>query len=74
MAVNPMALLKMKDRMKLFQQDHPKIRSFFRTLREHALTEGTVLEMKAVTPDGKEYTANIRLTANDVETIRSILK
>ncbi len=74
MAINPMALLKMKERMSMFQQEHPKIRPFFQTLKEKALVPGTVFEMTATTPDGKSYTANFRLTENDIETIRSLMK
>ncbi len=74
MAINPMALLKMKDRLAAFHQDHPKIRPFFHTLNEKALIPGTIMEMKATTPDGKVYTANFRLTENDIETIRSVIK
>ena len=70
MAINPKTLLKLKERFRIFQQDHPKIVPFFRMLNEKALVEGTVLELKATTPDGQEYAANIRLTANDIETIR----
>ena len=51
-----------------------KIRPFFQTLKEKALVPGTVFEMTATTPDGKSYTANFRLTENDIETIRSLMK
>ena len=74
MAINPMALMKMKERFKLFNADHPKVRPFFRTLHDRALTEGTILELKATTPDGQEYVSNIRLNANDIETLRILIK
>ena len=74
MALNPMALLKMKERMSVFQREHPKIRPFFHTLNEKALVPGTIMEMKATTPDGKVYTANFRMTENDIETIRGLIK
>ncbi len=74
MAINPMALMKMKERLKLFNTDHPKVRPFFRTLHDKALTEGTILELKATTPDGQEYVSNIRLNANDIETLRILIK
>lgn len=74
MAINPMALMKMKDRLKVFKQDHPKVGPFFQVLHDNAIMEGTVLELKATTPDGKEYVSNIRLTPNDVETLRTIIR
>ena len=70
MAINPMALMKIRSRMNIFRQDHPKIGPFFQMLKDGAVVEGAVYELKVTTPDGKDYTANIRLTANDVETIQ----
>jgi hypothetical protein len=72
MNINPMALLKYRERLELFRSDHPRMEPFFHILREQTLIEGTVYEMKATTPDGKSYVANIRLTANDIETIRML--
>ena len=63
-------LMKLRQRIDLFNSDHPKIGNFLRTLKSNAITEGTVIEVKVTTPDGKEYESNMRLTANDVETIR----
>jgi hypothetical protein len=44
-----------------------------RRLRDSGLEEGTILELSAEKPDGTKMTGNIRLTANDVETIRMLL-
>ena len=65
MALNPMALLKMKDRLKMFNP-------FFHMVKEQGLPEGSVLEMKVKLPDGREHVTNIRLTENDIETLRMI--
>jgi len=72
MSINPMALLKYRERLDLFRADHPRVEPFFQALREQTLIEGSVYEMKATTPDGKEFVANIRLTANDIETIQML--
>ena len=74
MAMNPMQLLKLKDRLNLFRQDHPKVSPFFHRLREEGMPVGTVLELKATLPDGKEYVTSIRLTENDAETLRILGK
>ena len=74
MAINPLSLMKLKDRLHLFRQEHPKVGPFFSMLREHAVAEGSVVELKVTTPEGEEYVTNIRLTANDVETIRLLRK
>ena len=72
MALNPMALLKMKDRLRVFNEEHPRVHPFFHMVREQGLPVGSVLEMKVKLPDGKEHVTNIRLTENDIETIRMI--
>ena len=53
--------------------EHQKAIPFMRRLRDSGLEEGTILELSAEKPDGTKMTGNIRLTANDVETIRMLL-
>ena len=74
MAINPMALMQMKERLTTFQQDHPRVFPFFRMLKEEGLQEGSVYELKVTTPDGKEKIMNFRLNANDIETLQLLLK
>lgn len=74
MAVNPMQLMKLKDRYRLFKEDHPKMMPFLTMLGKKAVEEGTVITIKAVTPEGQEYESNIRLTRNDVQTVRTFIK
>ena len=69
MAMNPMALLQLKERLNLFNQDHPKMRPFLTAVRDK-MQEGTILELKVTDVEGKEMVSNIRLTANDMETFR----
>ena len=73
MALNPMKLMKLKERIGLFKTEHQKALPFMRRIRDTALEEGTILELSAVKPDGTKVTGNIRLTANDVETLRMLL-
>lgn len=70
MAINPMALLKLKDRFSIFNREHPRVVPFFRSIRENGLVEGAILELTVKTGDGKEQVTNIRLTPNDVETLK----
>ena len=71
--MNPMILLQMKQRFTQFQQDHPKFMPFCGAVKDHALKEGTIIDVKVTPTDGKSYATNIKLTANDVETIRMLL-
>lgn len=65
--------MKLKERLSLFKAEHQKAIPFMRRLRDSGLEEGTILELSAEKPDGTKMTGNIRLTANDVETIRMLL-
>ena len=73
MNINPMALMQLQQRVGTFQQDHPKVLPFLQAVGNSAIQEGTVFAVKVTTPDGDVLEANIRLTANDIETI-NILK
>lgn len=73
MAFNPMALMKMKQRLEIFQQEHPKVFPFFNSLKTAGMLPGTIYEVKVTTTDGKERIMNFRLTENDAETIRMMM-
>ena len=73
MALNPLELLKIKDRFSIFQSQHPKAISFLQDVAANAITEGSVIEIKVTTPDQKERVSNIRITQDDLKTIE-ILK
>lgn len=68
--MDKMIMNEAKKRMDMFKADHPKVLPFFEMLKEKALKEGTIVEMRVTDPEGKEYVSNIRLTATDVETIK----
>nr|WP_297703784.1 hypothetical protein [uncultured Butyrivibrio sp.] len=72
MNMNPMMLMQLQQRLSLFQQDHPKVIPFMQAVGNNAVTEGTVFAVKVTTPDGKVLESNIKLTANDIETINMI--
>ncbi|MCI2050228.1 MAG: hypothetical protein LKJ76_11020 [Lachnospiraceae bacterium] len=73
MAINPMELLKLKERLSIFTSQHPKFPAFLQAVGEHAAVEGTVVEITVTPPDGKPLTSNIRLTGDDITSI-GILK
>ena len=72
MAINPLMFMKIRERLGLFQREHPKVVPFFRMLGGRALEVGCVYELKVTTTDGEEHIANIKLTENDIETIRML--
>ena len=73
MAFNPMALLKAKERLKLFNEEHPRVKQFFKSIKGD-IEPGAVIEMKVISVDGRETVTNIRLTEEDVETIQMFRK
>ena len=70
MAINPMAMLQMKERLSIFQKDHPRVFPFFNMLRDQGLQEGAIYELKVTLPDGSERVMNFRMNENDIETFR----
>ena len=70
LSVDPKKLFTMGGRLRLFRQQHPLFSGFLHQVEEQALEPGTVIEIKAVRPDGKEIVTNLKLTEDDVETIR----
>jgi len=69
--MNPMALLKLKERFQIFQNQHPKVMPFFAAARP-MMGVGAVLEIKITDTSGKEIVTNIRVTEEDVETVRML--
>ena len=72
--MNPMALLSMKAALDKFQGNHPKFMQFISVMMQTGLQEGTVLECKVTTPEGKEIQANIKITQDDLELIEELKK
>ena len=70
--MNPMAILSLKGALDKFQGIHPKFMQFITAMIQYGLEEGTVLECKVLTPEGKEIQANIKITQDDLELIEKI--
>ncbi len=68
MAMNPIAMMQVAGRIKIFKEQHPKALAFIQSVSEGDLREGTIIEVKVSTPEGKESVSNIKLTKDDIET------
>ncbi|MCR5785507.1 MAG: hypothetical protein K6G40_07700 [Eubacterium sp.] len=64
--MNPMNLLQLKQCVDIFKKEHPKMIPFIKTIGKKGVSEGSVVEIKVVASDGKEYVSNIRMTKNDL--------
>lgn len=69
MAVNPMQIMKLADRWRIFSSQHPRFVDFVRDIGRSSMQEGTILELKVTEPDGRVKVTNIRLTQEDLESI-----
>ena len=69
MAVNPMQIMKLADRWRIFSSQHPRFVDFVRDIGRSSMQEGTILELKVTEPDGCVKVTNIRLTQEDLESI-----
>lgn len=68
--MNPLKMLELQKEWGQFRTRHPKFPLFMQAVSQHALVEGSVIEIKVTTPDGTDYTSNLRLTSEDVELMK----
>lgn len=72
MAINPMALMGLRKDLDNFKNNHPKFVQFIQALTQSGIQEGTILECKVITPEGKEMQANIKITQEDLELFQKL--
>ncbi|MCR5215561.1 MAG: hypothetical protein K6C69_01315 [Lachnospiraceae bacterium] len=60
-------LLELKSKVQNFLSAHPKFFSFIGVVGKQGIREGSIIEIKVTSPDGTEYTTNLRLSAEDLE-------
>lgn len=63
---------KLHGHLNTFRQNHPKFPMFLDAISKDALREGTVVEFHVTTPEGQEYTSNLRLQESDLEFIETL--
>ena len=72
MALNPMQLIGLKNDFDKFKNNHPKFLQFVSAMAQAGLQEGTILECKVLTPEGREMQANIKITQDDLDLLQKI--
>lgn len=70
MAINPANLMKAKSRFNIFKKQHPKFLAFCGAVNSRMLEAGTVIDVKVTGTDGKTIETNMKLTPEDVESVR----
>lgn len=69
--MNPLALVKLKPLLKSFKENHPKFLMFVRKALKET-DEGSVVEVKITTSEGKEYFTNLKMSEKDMELVKEM--
>ncbi len=72
MNLNPVEIIRLKTQMKAFQKEHPKFTAFLRYCAENRLEADNVLDVTVRTPNGDQTHANLRLSENDAQLLKSL--
>ena len=72
MAFNPLDLVQLGPKLQTFKEQHPKVPAFIKKVGKDAIEEGTIIEVKVTSAEGRDYITNMKLTAEDVDLIRTI--
>lgn len=72
MAINPMKLLELKNLWSAFTRRHPKFPQFLSAVQQAGIQEGTIIEVQITSPDGKTFTSNMKVTAEDIDAVKSL--
>lgn len=66
------SMMKIKGTWDKFNRNHPKFVPFMQAVSQDAIGDGTIIEIKVTSPDGKEYNTNMKLTQDDLELFAQI--
>lgn len=61
------AVMKIKNAWDSFTRNHPKFMPFMQAVASEAMADGTVIEIKVTSPEGKEFNTNMRITQSDLD-------
>jgi hypothetical protein len=64
--------MKVKEAWDTFSRNHPKFMPFVHAVGREAITDGTIIEIKVTSPQGKEYNTNMKITQSDLDLFEQI--
>lgn len=70
--INPAKLFKMKGMWDQFIENHPRFPQFMKAVQSNGIKEGAVIEITVTTPEGKNISTNVRVTASDMELLNEL--
>ena len=69
---NPADIMKLMGFKNRFQSSHPKFVAFLGAVAGQGVNEGDIIEVTITKADGTKTTANMRVTADDVNMVNEI--
>jgi hypothetical protein len=60
-------IMRVKEAWDTFTRNHPKFMPFMQAVTREAISDGTVIEIKVTSPQGKEYNTNMKITQSDLD-------
>ncbi|MBO4616055.1 MAG: hypothetical protein J5717_01770 [Lachnospiraceae bacterium] len=69
---NPADIMKLMGMKNKFESSHPKFVSFIKDVAARGISEGDILEVTISRANGEKTTANLRVTADDVQMVEDI--
>lgn len=72
--INPASIFKMKGAWEKFTANHPRVPAFMQAASQGMLSEGSIIDLTIVAPDGRKIQTNVRLTESDMELFREFQK
>jgi hypothetical protein len=61
------AVMRVKGAWDTFTRNHPKLMPFVQAVGREAIADGTIIEVKVTSPQGKEYNTNMKITQSDLD-------
>lgn len=70
--MNLMNLMQLKEAWNVFKNNHPKFPKFLNAVSASTLKEGSVVEIRVTSPEGKTLTSSLKLKASDLELLEQL--
>lgn len=69
--MNPMNVFKLKGLLDRFKDNHPKVPLFFKAAAG-TVQEGSVIEIKIISPDNKTIITNFKVNSEDIALVNEL--
>ena len=70
--MNPTQIFQIMGAWQKFTSNHPKFPKFLKAVASEGIKENTVIEVTVISPEGKRYCSNLKITQSDLELFEQI--